>query len=72
MLFRQVLEHAAAAERIASRSFSDKAVTECALSEMKLSRAQFASHMKTLGTQAGPPWRSDEKAAATAAWIALH
>ena len=71
ILFRRVLETAATTHGISSRTFSEQTVTQCALSELGLSPAQFMSHLKTLGTQAGPPWRSEEKAAATAAWLAL-
>jgi hypothetical protein len=72
MLFRRVLETAAATHGISSRSFSEQTITLCALSELDLSRAKLGSHLKTLGTQAGPPWRVEEKAAATAAWLAAR
>jgi len=68
MLFRQVLESAAEAQRISWRSFSEQTLSQRALSELG---AKSASRVKELGTQIGPPWRGDEKAAATAAWLAL-
>ncbi|MGZ5232480.1 MAG: hypothetical protein ACXVIJ_03490 [Thermoanaerobaculia bacterium] len=71
ILFRRVLETAATKHELSSRSYSERTVTESALSALGLSRAQLASGLKKLGAQAGPPWRADEKSAATAAWIAL-
>ncbi len=71
MLFRRVLELAAAAHGTPARSFSEQSVTLSAQSELGFSPARLAAHLKTLGRQAGAPWREDEKAAATAAWLTL-
>jgi hypothetical protein len=30
------------------------------------------STLTKLGREAGPPWRADERLAATAAWLELH
>ncbi len=65
VLFRRVLEEAAAAMRLRCRGMSDPA------SEIGRTRAEITRNLARLGRAAGPPWRSDEKAAATAAWIAL-
>jgi hypothetical protein len=68
MLFRQVLERAAAAHGISWRTFSEQTLTQSALSELG---PKSASYVKELGSRIGPPWRGDEKAASTAAWLAL-
>jgi len=71
ILFRRVLEMAAEGHRIAWRGFTEEAVARIALAELGLSRARLTSRLKHLGTAAGAPWRSDEKAAATAALLML-
>ena len=60
VLFRRVIEVAAERHGIACRGFSDK--------------ERFAPNAKiqAMGKNAGPPWRADERAAATAAWLALR
>jgi hypothetical protein len=72
MLFRSVLEMAAKSHSIPSRTFGEKDVAHFATAELGLSAARLASRLKKLGTEAGPPWRSDEKAAATSAWLMLR
>jgi len=63
MTFRQVLEFAAAQHAIPCRSFSDRTIG--------ISASAVDRVLKSLGQSAGAPWRLDEKAAATAAWILL-
>jgi len=72
MLFRRILETAASAHGIAYQSFSDKDLMKSARLQLGLSPSRSASRLKALGVEAGPPWRSEEKSAATAAWIALR
>jgi len=60
--FRQVLEHAAAKYSIECRTFSDRTIAALAPADV----------MKALGRAAGRPWRADERAAATAAWMMLR
>jgi len=59
--FRHVLELAAEKHSIAWKSFSDRTIGDLAPPEM----------LKTLGRAAGRPWRADERAAATAAWMVM-
>lgn len=59
MLFRRVLEKAAAAHRLTSRTYADDVAR------------RFKPQLKRLGMQAGAPWRNDEKCAAAAALLAL-
>lgn len=68
ILFRRVLESAAGHNNLPWRAFSEQQVTKDAESELK---GIAEAHLKVLGRQAGPPWRADERAAATAAWLAL-
>ncbi len=65
VLFRQVLERAAKANRRQSCSFVDPKP------ELKRPAREVKNVLTNLGRKAGAPWRSDEKAAATASWIAL-
>ena len=60
MLFRRVLENAAASHRLSSRTYSED-----------ITRG-LGTHLKRLGMQAGAPWRNDEKCAAAAALLALR
>ncbi len=65
VLFRRVLEVAAKANRCPFRSFMDPAA------ELKRGRKEIQKVLTALGKTAGTPWRSDEKAAAMAAWVVL-
>jgi hypothetical protein len=66
ILFRRVIELAAQEERIPYRTFSEKEIRE------RAAASSIAGHLQKMGKQAGPPWRIDERAAATAAWLALE
>jgi hypothetical protein len=57
ILFRRVLEVAAARLELPCVAFSD--------------RELIAPPLKELARVAGPPWRADERLAATAAWLAI-
>ena len=59
VLFRRALEVAAEGNELRHRAFDDKTLQ------------QDAAMLKDLGRIAGPPWRADERAAATAAWHLL-
>jgi hypothetical protein len=61
ILFRHVLEVSSAAHNIRWRSFPDKTIQ---LENMKTT-------LDSIGRAAGRPWRADERAAATAAWLVL-
>jgi hypothetical protein len=71
VLFREVLEVAAAANALPSRRFDERSLDETAESELKLPIAKIKADLAEMGRSAGSPWRADEKAAATAAWLAL-
>lgn len=72
MLFRRVLELAAEQAGLRVETVSDRLIKEVAATSLQLSDARIQSVLKRLGAEAGPPWRSDEKAAAIGAWIALR
>ena len=67
ILFRRVLEIAAKANHCPCLGFGDE-LEKTAKTELK---GDVKKTLARLGKTAGPPWRSDEKSAAIAAWIAL-
>jgi hypothetical protein len=70
ILFRRVLEAAAAKAHLPSRAFTEATLIASAASELHISPRAVQSHLKALGRSAGPPWRAEQRAAATAAWVA--
>lgn len=71
VLFREVLEFAAAANNLSSRRFDDRSLDVTAELELKLPIGMIRARLAEMGRSAGSPWRADEKAAATAAWLVL-
>jgi len=71
VLFREVLEVAAKANDLPNRLFNERDLDETAELELKLPIAKIKAQLAEMGRGAGSPWRADEKAAATAAWLAL-
>ena len=71
LLFRQVLESAARANKLPHHTFLEKTLPAQAASELGCTVTKLNSSLKTLGHLAGPPWRADHRVAATAAWLAL-
>jgi hypothetical protein len=71
VLFREVLEFAAAANKLRSRRFDEQSLDVTAAGELKLPVARIRAHLAEMGRSAGRPWRADEKAAAIAAWLVL-
>jgi len=71
VLFRQVLEFAAAANGLPCRTFDERSLEETASRELERPATTLKTKLAEIGKLAGPPWRADEKAAATAAWLAL-
>ena len=70
-LFRTVLEDALRAHGIDSDVIVEKQMAERAATELARSPASIARAIKGFGNALEGPWRADEKAAATAAWLAL-
>ena len=71
LLFRRVLESAAQTNKLPHRTFIEKSLPTQAASELHSTVAQLNKHLKSIGQLAGPPWRADQRVAATAAWLLL-
>jgi len=71
LLFRQVLESAATANKLPHRTFIEKTLQAQAASELGWTIARLTNSLTTLGRTAGPPWRSEHRISATAAWLTL-
>ena len=71
MLYRRSMERAAKRCGVECRAFGDRDFDDLATQTLGRTSKEIAKMMKTLGQSAGRPWRADERAAATAAWIVL-
>jgi hypothetical protein len=71
LLFRHALEFAAQAINLPYRSLIEKSLQTQAASELSCTIAKLNHSLATLGRYAGPPWRADQRVAATAAWLSL-
>jgi hypothetical protein len=72
VLFRRVLDLAADANKLEWRTFSDRELDQIAANELGAESAGVKRKLSDLGRSLAPPWRADEKQAATAAWLVLH
>ena len=70
-LFRTVLADALAAHGIACDVIVEKQLSARAAADIGRSGADIKRAVAGFGSAVGNPWRADEKAAATAAWLAL-
>lgn len=70
-LFRTVLEEALQSHGVSCAVVVDKHLLERASEELRRPPAAIARTVAAIGKALGGPWRADEKAAATAAWLAL-
>ena len=71
VLFRRVLEVAAATNHLQSTSFDERILEETAAAELRRPVGKLKTLLAEMGRAVGSPWRADEKTAATAAWLAL-
>jgi len=71
LLFRQVLEFAAKANKLPHRTFIEKDLQKQAASELGFTAVAVSNFLKDLGRFAGPPWRTDQRVAVTASWLML-
>ena len=71
MLYRKAIEVAAERCELKSRAFSDRGFDDVASAELRCEPSAVRTAIDDVGRSAGRPWRADERAAATAAWIAL-
>ena len=72
ILFRRVLEVAAANHNLQYRSFSDRKFEEVTLPQLHSKPQEIKNTLVLIGRTAGKPWRADERAAAVAAWLMLQ
>jgi hypothetical protein len=72
ILFRQVLELAAERSGLPTRTFADGELEAIASSELNVAPAAIKQRLKDLGSSLDPPWRTDEKLSALAAWLMLR
>jgi hypothetical protein len=72
LLFRRVLELAAHANKLPRRTFAEKTLLTQAAAELGVTDAQLKNHLKSIGQAAGPPWRTEQRIAAVAGWLALR
>ena len=68
LLFREVLEAAAAANGLPSVLFPERELYDLAANDLGLRGEDLRHRLLDLGRAVGSPWRGDEKAAALAAW----
>jgi hypothetical protein len=71
LLFRQVLEFAAKSNKLPHRTFIERDLPTQAACELGFTAAKLNNSLISLGRTLGPPWRTDQRIAATAAWLAL-
>ena len=72
VLFRRVLDLAADTNGLKRRTFSDRDLDRIAATELACESAEVKRKLHDLGRSLAPPWRTDEKQAATAAWLVRH
>jgi len=70
-LFRTVLEDALRANRVDCRILVEKTLAAAAAKELGRRTGDITRMVGAFGRTLEGPWRAEEKAAATAAWIAL-
>jgi hypothetical protein len=71
VLFREVLEAASSANELSNRRYDERTLDTAVENELMLPGAKIKARLAEMGRVVGSPWRADEKAAATAAWLAL-
>ena len=72
VLFRLVLERAAALNGLKSQTFSDRKFEEVTTQSLGARKGSIEASWNRLRRSVPPPWRTEEKQAATTAWIVLH
>ncbi|HYR45097.1 MAG TPA: hypothetical protein VER98_18845 [Terriglobia bacterium] len=72
ILFRRVLEVAAANHNLQYRSFSDRGFEELTFPQLHSKPQEIKNTLGLIGRAAGKPWRADERVAAVAAWLMLQ
>lgn len=71
-LFRTVVEDALRSHGIACDVIVEKQLAAKAAASLRIPESGIKQTLTAFGKAIGGPWRADEKAAATAAWLALR
>ena len=71
VLFRRVLDLAAQSNGLKWQVFSDRKFDETMALRLGAKHLRVKQSLRDLGRSISPPWRSDEKQAAMAAWLVL-
>jgi len=71
-LFREVLRDALESHGVACDVVVEKELAAKAAASLRCGDGEIRSVVARFGRQAGGPWRADEKAASTAAWMTLR
>lgn len=71
-LFRTVLEDSLVAGGVKCHVIVEKNLLATAISELASTESQLKHKLNALGRSLPGPWRADSKAAALAAWLAVH
>jgi hypothetical protein len=72
ILYRRVLDLASEANGLKWKVFPDRQFEQVVSGELGAAGATLKQKINALGRTVPPPWRTDEKQAATAAWLVLH
>ena len=72
VLFRRVLESGAASNSLKWQAYSDRDFEKAAIVRLAAKYPQIKQRVNDLRECVTPPWRTDEKQAAMAAWMVLH
>jgi len=72
LLFRTVLETSLHSQGIGCEVMIEKQLAGCAEKGLGRSTPEIRRRLDEFGRFLGSPWRSEEKAAATAAWLVLY
>jgi hypothetical protein len=71
-LFRTVLEEALRARGVRTRVIVEKELPAATAAGLRQPSGEIGRALTGFGKALGSPWRADEKAAATAAWLSLR
>jgi len=72
VLFRRVLEIGAESNGLRWQAFSDREFEKAVATQLGAEYSKIKQSLDDLRQSVSPPWRTDEKQAAMAAWIVLH
>jgi hypothetical protein len=72
VLFSRVLGVGAESNGLKYRAFSDRDFDKAAAASLGANYAKMRKRLDNLRQSVSPPWRTDEKQAALAAWMVLH